>query len=29
VRALAMQIDTDVNHRGPPSGRDQTERPRA
>ena len=22
-----MQIDTDVNHRGPPSGREQTERP--
>ena len=29
VRALAMQIDTDVNHRGPPSGREQTQRPRA
>jgi hypothetical protein len=29
MRALAMQIDTDVNHCGPPSGREQTERPRA
>jgi hypothetical protein len=29
MRALAMQVDTDVNHCGPPSGREQTERPRA